>query len=139
MQKQITVEAMVNAPVEKVWEAWTDPMHIVQWAFASEDWEAPYADNDVRVDGTFKTTMAAKDGSASFDFEGKYTLVIQCDRIEYVMSDGRAVSIHFERIGDTTKITQTFDMENENPEEMQREGWQAILNNFKKYTEENCK
>lgn len=139
MQKQITVEAIVDAPVEKVWEAWTDPLHIVQWAFASDDWEAPYADNDVRVDGTFKTTMAAKDGSTSFDFTGKYTMVIQCDRLEYTMDDGRTVSIHFERMGDSTKITEMFDMEHENSEELQREGWQTILNNFKKYTEENCK
>ncbi len=128
MQKQITVEAIVDAPVEKVWEAWTDPVHIVQWAFASDDWEAPYADNDVRIDGTL-----------SFDFTGKYTMVIQCDRLEYTMDDGRTCSIHFERVGDTTKITQTFDMEHENSEELQREGWQTILNNFKKYTEENCK
>lgn len=138
MQKQITVEALVEAPVEKVWETWTEPQHIVKWAFASDDWEAPYADNDVRVDGTFKTTMAAKDKSASFDFTGKYTLVIQCDRIEYVMEDKRMVSIHFERVGEATRLTQTFDMEHENSEEMQKEGWQSILDNFKKYTETYC-
>lgn len=132
---RITVEATVNAPVEKVWACWNEPQHITKWAFASDDWHAPYSENDVRTGGNFKTTMAAKDGSFSFDFAGVYDNVVPNKVIEYTMPDGRQTSILFESNGNTTKITETFDAENENPVEMQREGWQAILNNFKKYTE----
>ncbi len=137
MRQTITVETLVSAPVEKVWEFWNEPKHIMNWAFASDDWEAPYADNDVRVGGTFKTTMAAKDGSTSFDFGGIYTVVDQLERIEYTMDDGRTVSVLFQKMGDTTKVTETFEMEDENSEELQRSGWQAILENFRKYTEAN--
>lgn len=135
MDKTITVLATVNAPIEKVWEYWNSPEHIPAWAFASDDWEAPSAENDVRTGGKFKTVMAAKDGSASFDFGGTYTNVIEHEHIEYDMDDGRHVTIVFEAAPEGVKITETFDPENENPVEMQREGWQAILDNFKKYTE----
>jgi uncharacterized protein YndB with AHSA1/START domain len=131
----ITVEATVNAPVEKVWASWSEPKHIMQWCQASDDWHAPYADNDLRTGGTFKTTMAAKDGSMSFDFGGVYDNVETHKLIEYTMGDGRKVKVVFTAIGDTTKVIETFDPENQNPEEMQRGGWQAILDNFKKYTE----
>ncbi len=131
----ITVKASVNAPVAKVWEAWNNPEHITQWANASDDWHAPYADNDLRQDGKFKTTMAAKDGSFSFDFEGVYTDVETHELIKYVMGDGRKVEVIFNGHGDTTEIIETFDPENTNPIEMQQGGWQAILNNFKKYVE----
>ena len=131
----ITIEATVNAPVEKVWQYWNEPQHITQWATASDDWHAPYADNDLRKDGKFKTTMAAKDGSFSFDFEGVYTKIEPNKTIEYTMSDGRKVSISFTAKGNTTEIVETFEPESENPIDMQRDGWQAILNNFKKYTE----
>jgi uncharacterized protein YndB with AHSA1/START domain len=133
----ITVEATINAPIEKVWEIWSKPEHITKWCQASEDWHAPYADNDLRVDGKFKTTMAAKDGSFSFDFGGVYTDVKQNSLIAYKMEDGREVSITFIPEGDTTKVIETFDPETINPIEMQRGGWQAILDNFKKYTEAN--
>lgn len=133
---KVTVTAIVNAPVEKVWKYWNEPAHIKQWAFASDDWHAPYSENDVRKDGKFKTTMAAKDGSFSFDFEGVYTKVVPNKTIEYVMSDGRTVQVEFDAQGDTTKVTETFDAEDENPVDMQRDGWQAILNNFKKHTEQ---
>src|SRR5688572_20385818 len=131
----ITVEAVVNAPIERVWDAWTKPEHIVQWAFASDDWEAPMAENDVRVGGTFKTVMAAKDKSSSFDFAGTYTAVKEHALIEYDMADGRHVKVEFNQVPEGVKMTETFDPENENPAEVQRSGWQAILNNFKKYTE----
>lgn len=131
----ITVEATVNAPVEKVWKSWSEPQHITKWCAASDDWHAPYAENDLRKDGKFKTTMAAKDGSFSFDFEGEYSNVQPNKLIEYAMSDGRKVKILFTANGNETKVTETFDPENENPIEMQRGGWQAILDNFKKYTE----
>ncbi|WP_421940254.1 SRPBCC family protein [Pedobacter sp.] len=132
----ITVSATVNAPVSKVWEFWSEPAHITQWTNASDDWHAPYADNDLRKDGKFKTTMAAKDGSMSFDFEGVYSNVIVNELIEYGMADGRKVAVSFKGDGDTTEIIESFDAENTNPVEMQKGGWQAILNNFKKYVEE---
>lgn len=131
----ITVEATINAPIEKVWESWTMPEHITQWCHASDDWHAPYADNDAQTGGKFKTTMAAKDGSFSFDFEGVYSNVEQYRLIEYGLGDGRRVKIEFTADGDTTKVTETFDPETQHPVEMQRGGWQAILDNFKRYTE----
>lgn len=133
----ITVEAVVKAPVDKVWTYWNGPEHITKWAFASDDWHVPSSENDLRTDGKFKTTMAAKDGSFSFDFEGVYTNVQTNKVIEYVMGDGRKVKVVFEAKGNETKVTETFDPESENPIEMQRGGWQAILDNFKKYTEAN--
>jgi uncharacterized protein YndB with AHSA1/START domain len=135
--KKITVQNTVNAPIAKVWKLWNGPEHITQWAHASDDWHAPYADNDPRTGGKFKTTMAAKDGSFSFDFEGEYTTVEDHKLIEYAIADGREVQITFEGLGDSTKITETFDPETINPIEMQRGGWQAILDNFKKYVEAN--
>jgi uncharacterized protein YndB with AHSA1/START domain len=132
----ITVQTVVNAPIEKVWEYWNSPEHIPGWAFAQDDWEAHSAENDVRVGGNFKTTMAAKDKSASFDFGGAYTAVEEHKLLEYDMGDsGRHVKIEFEETPEGVKIIETFDPENENPEEKQRFGWQAILDNFKKYTE----
>jgi uncharacterized protein YndB with AHSA1/START domain len=136
-EKKITVETVVKAPIEKVWKYWSEPEHIKRWAFASDDWHAPYADNDLRKDGKFKTTMAAKDGSFSFDFGGVYTNVIENKLIEYTMGDGRTVKVTFSGNDNGTKVTETFDPESENPLDMQRDGWQAILENFKKHTENN--
>jgi len=136
-KKAITIKATVNAPVEKVWQYWSAPEHITKWCQASDDWHAPYAENDLRTGGKFKTTMAAKDGSMSFDFEGVYSNVEENKLIAYSMSDGRKVSITFEADGNQTHVTETFDPEDNNPIEMQRGGWQAILDNFKKYTETN--
>lgn len=140
----ITVQTIINAPLEKVWNYWNEPEHITKWAFASDDWEAPHATNDLQVGGKFVTTMAAKDKSVSFDFGGTYTNIIPNELIEYSMSNdpteesARKVSISFSSPSEeTTKIVETFDPENENPEEMQRAGWQAILDNFKKYVENN--
>lgn len=131
----ITVEATVKAPIAKVWEYWNSSEHIEQWAFASDEWEAHGAENDVQVGGKFKTTMAAKDKSSSFDFAGVYTAVTEHKLIEYDMDDGRHVKVEFIEVPDGVKIIESFDPENENPEEMQRSGWQAILDNFKKHTE----
>jgi len=133
----ITVEAVVNAPVEKVWQYWNEPQHITQWAFASDDWHAPHAENDLRKDGKFKTTMAARDGSVSFDFEGIYTRVEPYKTIEYKMSDGRRVSVSFEGQNESTRVTETFEPEDQNSHELQQSGWQAILNNFKTHVEHN--
>ncbi|MBT1701714.1 SRPBCC family protein [Chryseosolibacter indicus] len=133
----ITVSATVKAPVEKVWRYWNEPQHITQWCQASSDWHAPYAENDLKVGGKFKTTMAAKDGSFSFDFGGVYTKVELHKAIEYTMEDGRKVQIEFLADGNETKVIEKFDAENTHPADMQREGWQAILNSFKNHTEAN--
>lgn len=133
----VTVGAIVNAPIEKVWAYWNEPKHIMNWAFASADWEAPYSENDLKVGGKFKTTMAAKDKSASFDFEGVYSEVIPNKRIAYSMADGRKVQIDFIQSDDSIRVVETFDIEKLNPAEMQRAGWQSIMDNFKEYTESN--
>ena len=133
----ITISTSVNAPVEKVWNYWSEPQHITQWCQASDDWHAPYADNDLREGGKFKTTMAAKDGSFSFDFGGVYTKVEEHKAIDYTLEDGRKVSVRFTDNGTSTDIVELFEAEETNPVEMQRSGWQAILDNFKKYTEGN--
>ncbi len=133
----ITVESTVQAPVEKVWRYWSEPAHITNWCQASDDWHVPAADNDLREGGKFSTTMAAKDGSMSFDFGGVYTRVSTHKLIEYTMGDGRNVSVGFSDDAGSTKIIETFDPENTNPLELQRSGWQAILDNFKRYTEAN--
>ncbi|WP_428230074.1 SRPBCC family protein [Flavobacterium sp.] len=133
----ITVQNTINAGINKVWEFWTLPEHITKWSFASPEWHTPYAENDLREGGKFKSTMAAKDGSMSFDFGGEYTLVEKNKAIEYVLEDGRKVEISFTTTPDGVEIVQNFDPETQNPEEMQRGGWQAIMDNFKKYTEAN--
>ncbi len=131
----ITVEAIVEARVEAVWEKWTSPDHIVNWNFASDDWHCPAATNDLRAGGRFSSTMASRDGSMSFDFEGTYESVAPLSSIAYVMDDGRKVSISFEDLGNRTHVRETFDPEQMNPAELQQAGWQAILNQFKSYTE----
>lgn len=136
-RKSITVETVINAPVEKVWECWSEPNHITKWCFASDDWEAPLAENDLRIGGRFKTRMAAKDGSAGFDFGGIYSVVNPHKLIEYVMDDGRKVTIRFQSGNGGTNVSETFEMEDENSEALQRAGWQSILDNFKKYVESN--
>lgn len=136
-QSPITIETTVNAPVAKVWNIWTDPKHITQWAAASEDWHTTKAENDLRVGGTFNSRMEAKDGSFGFDFGGVYDDVETHKTIAYTLGDGRKVNTIFEDQGNATKITQTFDPESQNPREMQQGGWQAILDNMKKYTEAN--
>jgi uncharacterized protein YndB with AHSA1/START domain len=134
----ITIETLVNAPIEKVWAFWIEPKHIVQWCNASDDWHAPHAENDLRNDGKFKTTMAAKDGSVSFDFEGIYTNVQPYKVIEYTIGDGRKVVINFlAENANQVKVVETFEAENIHPVDMQRDGWQSILNNFKKHVESN--
>jgi uncharacterized protein YndB with AHSA1/START domain len=138
-KSSITVEAIINAPIERVWQTWNEPEYVVKWAFASDDWEAPASENDLRTGGKFKTVMAAKDKSASFDFGGTYTAVKDHELIEYDMDDGRHVKVVFAEVPDGVKITETFDPEQENPEEMQRGGWQSILDNYKRYTEEQAK
>lgn len=131
----ITVEATIDAPVSKVWEYWNTPNHITQWCFASDDWHTPTASNDLQPGGKFTSRMEAKDGSMGFDFWGVYDAVTKNEYIEYTMGDGRKVTITFTDLGNSTKVVESFEAENTNPVEMQQGGWQAILNNFKNYTE----
>ena len=131
----ITVFTTVNSPIKKVWDSWTSPVHIVNWNNASDDWHTPQASNDLRKDGRFTFTMAAKDGSFSFDFAGTYTSVEPEKKISYIMDDGRVANVCFEQESNAVKITEEFQAENFHSVEMQEAGWQSILNNFKKYTE----
>lgn len=134
---EITIETTVNKPITTVWELWTQPQHITQWNNASPDWHTPLAENDLRVGGLFNFRMEAKDGSFGFNFCGKYTAVEPNKHIAYTIEDNRKVDIKFTGVGDTTEIVETFEAENENPVDMQRGGWQAILDNFKAYAEAN--
>lgn len=131
----ITIETTINASISEVWAAWTKPQHITKWNFASDDWHCTKAKNDLKKDGKFSSTMAAKDGSFSFDFEGTHTNVEEFKCIETLLGDGRTMKVIFEETDGSVKVTEEFEAENTNPIEMQRNGWQAILNNFKKYTE----
>ena len=133
----ITVESTINAPVEKVWEFWSKPEHITKWNNASDDWHTPRAENDLRTGGKFSARMEAKDGSFGFDFGGVYDAVRENEYIEYTLGDDRKVKINFIPQGNTTKVVESFDAENTHSVEMQKGGWQAILDNFKKYTEAN--
>ncbi|MBD0378587.1 SRPBCC family protein [Paenibacillus sedimenti] len=131
----ITVETTVHAPVEKVWEHWTEPHHITNWSFASDEWHAPIAENDLRVGGRFFTRMEAKDGSFGFDFGGIYDEIRIYEFISYTLGDGRKVAISFISQENDTKVIEDFEAEATNSIEMQQAGWQAFLDNFKKYCE----
>lgn len=130
----ITITTTIISDIQKVWDMWTGPEHITKWNFASPDWECPKAENDVRIGGNFSSTMAARDGSMSFDFAGTYTNVIPLELLVYSFGD-RTATVSFMAQGDSVLITETFDPETENPREMQEAGWQSILNNFKQYVE----
>ena len=134
-KQSITVENTINAPVEKVWKYWTEPEHIKKWNNASDDWHTPHAENDLKAGGKFSARMEAKDGSFGFDFGGVYDDVREHEHIAYTLGDGRKVTIDFAGQGNETKVVETFEAEGTNPVEMQRSGWKAILDNFKKYTE----
>jgi uncharacterized protein YndB with AHSA1/START domain len=131
----ITVETHVNAPVENVWHIYTDPESVQAWNTPSSDWHTTSARNDLRVGGTFSYRMEAKDGSDGFDFTGEYDEVVQNERIAYTMSDGRTVDVTFSPMEGGTHVTVRFDPETQNTYEVQRDGWQAILDSFKRYTE----
>ncbi len=132
---KITVEATVNAPVEKVWKAWNTPADIMQWNTADPSWHCPSSENDLRVGGSFKSRMEAKDGSFGFDFGGVYDEVELNKKITYTMGDGRQATTLFTEENGKTHIATTFDAETINDPEMQKNGWQSILNNFVKHVE----
>ena len=134
---KITIESVISASTKKVWDYYTLPEHITKWNFASDDWHCPKAENDLRVGGKLKSRMEAKDGSFGFDFEAIYDEVINHKKISYNLTDGRQVITVFENQNGKTKVTTTFDAETQNSIELQRNGWQAILDNFKKYVESN--
>lgn len=131
----IKVETTIQAPVEKVWKFWTTPGHIRNWNNASEDWHTPYAENDLKPGGKFHSRMETRDGSTGFDFFGVYKEVKTCKLITSTLGDGREVKVTFSDSGNETTLTETFEAEDTNPVDMQRNGWQAILDNFKKYVE----
>lgn len=143
---QLTVSITINAPLEKVWEAFWKPEHIVHWCFASDDWHCPKAiGEEPKVGGIFTNTFAAKDGSFSFDLTGKYDEVVLHQKIAYTMGEmkeyfldaGRKVIVTFEQQTNGILVTEVFDAEEIHPHEMQIAGWQAILANFRKFVEKN--
>jgi uncharacterized protein YndB with AHSA1/START domain len=131
----LTIQAAIAADKQKAWEYYTLPEHITQWNFASEDWHCPSATNDLQVGGKYFAHMAAKDGSFGFDFEAIYQEIIPFEKIRYALLDDREVSIDFESKENHTLVTVNFQAESENPLELQQNGWQAILNNYKKHCE----
>ena len=134
--KSITARISTKESLQKVWDYFTQPGHITEWCFASDDWHAPKAENDLRAGGIFSTTMAAKDGSVSFDFGGTYDEVIPLKKYTYTMGDGRKVTVKFDVMDDMVILTENFEPERQNTIELQRAGWQSILENFKKYLEQ---
>jgi len=132
---KITVERLVRADIAAVWKAWNNPGDIVKWNAASDDWHTTKARVDLREDGSFSARMEAKDGSVGFDFEGIYTDIVPEKSLAYRMEDGREVSVEFKHGPDGILVSETFDAETENPPEMQRAGWQAILDNFARHVE----
>ncbi len=133
----IKIETTVDAPIERVWQYWTIPDHITQWNYASADWHTPWAKNNLVPGGEFVSRMEAKDGSMGFDFGGTYDEVVEFRKIAYTIGDGRKVRVSFSESDQGTRVVEEFETEDENSAEMQRQGWQAILNNFKRYTESN--
>lgn len=131
---KITVETLINAPVDKVWSAYTTPADIMQWNAASEDWHTTKSSVDLREGGGFSSRMEAKDGSFGFDFEGTYTKILLNQVIEFCFGD-RAAVVEFIAGAKGVTVRVTFDAESENSVEQQRQGWQAILNNFAKHVE----
>lgn len=134
---KITIHATISARIQKVWEYYTQPEHITKWNFASPDWHCPSASNDMRIGGKYTARMETKDGSFGFEFEATYSEITENQKFVYIMPDEREVSVSMNEDNHVTNITVCFDAETENPIELQREGWQAILNNFKNYVEHN--
>lgn len=132
---KITVETAVKAPLQRVWEAWNNPEEIKRWNAASDDWHTPSSSVDLREGGKFSARMEAKDGSMGFDFEGTYTRIVPGKLIELRIGDGRQVSVAFREDAGRVLVRETFDAETQNPPEMQRQGWQAILDSFARHVE----
>src|SRR5688500_3272959 len=132
---KITIDTVVNAPIARIWDAWNNPEDIKQWNAAHESWHTTNSTVDLREGGKFSARMEAKDGSAGFDFEGTYTRIVPRKLVEYRMSDGREVRVEFSEEAGRVLVRETFDAESQNPSEVQRQGWQAILDNFARHVE----
>lgn len=135
MKSTITIHATVNADIKKAWDHYTDPAHIKKWNFADPSWHCPSASNDLRVGGKYSARMEAKDGSFGFDFEATYIEIVDGKKFIYIIPDGRQVTVDFSSNEGKTDVTVTFDAEEQNSIERQRNGWQSILDNYKNYTE----
>lgn len=135
-RSKIKIETVVRKPIEKVWEIWTLPKHIMEWNSASDDWYTPSSENDLRVGGAFSSVMSARDGSFQFEFGGIYDEVVPNTKIAYTLGDGRKVEVTFEATDDGVKVTEVFEAEGENSVEMQKSGWQSILDHFRRYAEQ---
>lgn len=135
----LTIEATIGLPVAQVWDLWSKPEHITKWNYAGDDWHCPSAENDLRAGGKYSSRMEAKDGSFGFDFWGTYEEVVPFERVTSVLGDGRTVQVNFTDLGGSTRLVESFEAEGENPPELQQQGWQMILNNFKKYAENTVK
>lgn len=133
----VTVQAIIKAHINKVWEYWTNPAHIVHWNFASADWHCPNATNNLEISGEFHYLMAAKDGSVSFDFGGTYQAIEINKQIDILLGDGRKMEVSFEETTEGTQLTERFEPETMNAVELQKTGWQLILDNFKSYVDKN--
>lgn len=133
----ITIQCAINAPLGKVWKLWTTPADIIKWNQASDDWHTTRAENDLRAGGKFNSRMEAKDGSMGFDFRGVYDTIKTNELIESTLGDGRKVKVTFVNKGTTTNVIETFEAEGTNSIELQKSGWQSILNNFKKFADES--
>ena len=133
----VTVQAIIKAHINKVWEYWTNPAHIVHWNFASADWHCPNATNNLEISGEFHYLMAAKDGSVSFDFWGTYQAIEINKQIDILLGDGRKMEVSFEETTEGTQLTERFEPESMNAVELQKTGWQLILDNFKSYVDKN--
>lgn len=134
---KITIQAVIAADRQKVWNCYTQPEHITKWNFATDTWHCPAASNDMRVGGKYLARMEAKDGSFAFDFEAVYNEIVDGEKFTYTMPDNREIQVSFEKMDDKTRVTVTFDPENVNPVDLQRDGWQSILDNFRRYAEGN--
>ena len=132
---KITIETRVKADLKIVWDAWNNPEDIKRWNAASDDWHTPQSAVDLREGGKFSARMEAKDGSMGFDFEGTYTRIVLRKIIEYKLGDDREVKVEFTEAADGVLVKETFDAESQNSPEMQRQGWQAILDNFARHVE----
>ncbi len=137
MNQKIQITATIQSPINKVWEYWTNPIHITKWNFATPEWHCPSATNDLKVGGKYVARMEAKDGSFGFDFAVTYTQIENLKFISYIMEDGRVAETKFVDNGTSAFVETVFDAETENPIELQQNGWQSILNNFKNYVEKN--
>lgn len=134
---QIIITTNIGANIKDVWNYYTTPEHITKWNFADPSWHCPSVSNDMKVGGKYVARMEAKDGSFGFDFETTYDEIIDGERFTYSMVNGRQVTVDFKKNGNQTAVTVSFDPETENPLDMQKRGWQAILDNFKNYAEAN--